>query len=917
MLSLGIIFAKLVMTVIRWSCMLKPYLPVKAFWLGMLCVFLSGLSSAQVRRELAAHDNICGRSHLDEEVVSQPREIQEDIGPRFRLPCGVDDMAGFAALDASELYNHIVSVDDPLYCINRIIYTYHTDYSKIIFDDAKVRYIADVSLTLINNYDGINDNGTLGLFIYLSIAGLQGTFYPDDVNLSPQTWASIKTACKALANNPNVGSETENSYYTLAHMFFAASFEDIAADEDIIALAKTMLDDIANDSYIGQTNLYPYYYCYYYIFDLFFRYPTERSPYLDEIVMQKDIITSLGEVAINTSLNPDTFEFFGDLSNLSVVAISRHAPHESLQDVVVPALNKVADTYDEFSSNWFVAANSLIRNDLGFDRTEEELRSELETITFPNNFHFEDGKFQIATSLDYSEAIALYQSALEVRAQFFRMLEDESPVRDDTNDTLYIKVYDNRANYRDFNGLLFGVNYPNSGGVYIEAFSTFYTYDRGPEESAYSLEELFRHEYTHYLQGRYIVPGGWGQAPFYDNSRLVWFEEGMAQFFAAATRTEGVKALQLIKNTIVNDRSRDGLNKILSSSYSSGDPDAYYIYGAMLWTYWYEEDRGRFQELLKLIREEDLSSFDDIIDYYKTNEAEEERFFAFIDSLIAVESPWIVQETTRELPQNMSISRLHQIKQEVESILPDLDVENCIIEAAEDPRQFRISGNVLVGQTTESNTQSALILNESLDDILTELSASTANNFQYTTAYYDDPRTGSGTTTTEATFHIYGPLGEFCEPVAVEDFTTESFNNRVRFHVPEYVDLQHQFRYRVLGSNQWFEIIANAVSPDIVFNIDPELTYELQMRQECSVDVWSEYSESKYFMLCPDDRSLSGVVSGDQLFQAAYTLSSTQNITNGGSAVYRASNEIEFSTNFTVHPGGSLEVNMENCQDPN
>ena len=228
--------------------MFKTLIPVKSFWIGMLCIFLYGLSSAQVRRDHASH-GICGRSGLDEqEAALQPRET-EGGGPRFRLPCGIDDMAGFAALDASELYNHIVSVDDPLYCINRIIYSNHTDYSKIIFEDAKVRYIADVSQTLITSYDGVNDNGTLGLFIYLSIAGLQASFYPDDVNLSPQTWQSIKAACKALANNPNIRSETENSYYTLAHMFFAASFEDIAADEDIIALSKLMLEDIAANSY--------------------------------------------------------------------------------------------------------------------------------------------------------------------------------------------------------------------------------------------------------------------------------------------------------------------------------------------------------------------------------------------------------------------------------------------------------------------------------------------------------------------------------------------------------------------------------------------------------------------------------------------------------------------------------------------
>ena len=35
---------------------------------------------------------------------------------------------------------------------------------------------------------------------------------------------------------------------------------------------------------------------------------------------------------------------------------------------------------------------------------------------------------------------------------------------------------------------------------------------------------------SHYLQGRYEVPGLWGQGKMYENERLSWFEEGNAEF---------------------------------------------------------------------------------------------------------------------------------------------------------------------------------------------------------------------------------------------------------------------------------------------------------------------------------------------------------------------------------------------------
>ena len=62
-------------------------------------------------------------------------------------------------------------------------------------------------------------------------------------------------------------------------------------------------------------------------------------------------------------------------------------------------------------------------------------------------------------------------------------------------------IYNSPAEYQ-FNRQLYGYE-TNNGGLYIEGTGTFFTYERTPEESIYSLEELFRHEFTHYLQGRY------------------------------------------------------------------------------------------------------------------------------------------------------------------------------------------------------------------------------------------------------------------------------------------------------------------------------------------------------------------------------------------------------------------------------
>ena len=92
-----------------------------------------------------------------------------------------------------------------------------------------------------------------------------------------------------------------------------------------------------------------------------------------------------------------------------------------------------------------------------------------------------------------------------MKAQFHRTVESDQPLeKGNADDVLTMVIYNSPAEYQ-FNRQLYGYE-TNNGGLYIEGTGTFFTYERTPEESIYSLEELFRHEFTHYLQGRYEVP---------------------------------------------------------------------------------------------------------------------------------------------------------------------------------------------------------------------------------------------------------------------------------------------------------------------------------------------------------------------------------------------------------------------------
>ena len=107
------------------------------------------------------------------------------------------------------------------------------------------------------------------------------------------------------------------------------------------------------------------------------------------------------------------------------------------------------------------------------------------------------------------------------------------PVENDPNSELVFKIMELRKTTKL---AVISIRFVlNNGGIYIEQWGTVFTYQRTPQESIYTLDDLVRHEYVHYLDGRYLIEEMWGENDFYDNSRLTWINEGMAEFFTGST----------------------------------------------------------------------------------------------------------------------------------------------------------------------------------------------------------------------------------------------------------------------------------------------------------------------------------------------------------------------------------------------
>jgi len=864
----------------------------------------------QLEEERYGH--LCSRSAITQPDIPIPT-VNENR-PEVPTQCPKDDASDFVALTPEELFDYLIAVEDPYTCINRILYGYHTDHSPIIFSDTNVNYVAQHAQAIADDFDGLTDNGVHAIFTYLSIAGLFETFYGTNITYTEDTWDKIQATCRTFAANKDAVSEAPVSYFTMGHMFFAASFEGIGSDSTIVALANAYMEGLAADSYttIGG-DLYAYYYCYYYILDVYFRYNTDRQIFIDEIVRQDEVITSIGAAATNLNLNQSTYVHFEDISVLSVTAVGRHARYQELHHVVEPALTAITDIYPDTDSRWVEAAIAIVQNGMDFTLTEEEILETVEMNLLPHDYSFEDGRFIISTPLSFEESLPLYQAALEVRAQFFRMMESSSAVPDDTNDTLRIKLYGTRDDYRNFNNLLFGVNYPNSGGVYIETYGTFYTYQRTPSQSTYTLEELFRHEYTHYLQGRYIVPRGWGESPIYNNSRLVWFEEGMAQFFSASTRASNVKALSLIKDAIERHTVRQDLETVLSSSYSTGNPDAYYIYGAMFWTKLYYEDRDRFLQFVDLILNEDLDTFDDLVESYKSSTQENQEYLDFIDSTLLENDIWITPSTTGAIPSTIDPYDLDVIINEVQDIIPDIDIIEGRIEVEDQPRQFRITGLVTIDYDGSDDAEKNIRFGHELNRYLDQLEVSSFNNFEFTTAYHENVRTGS-MSGYAADFHLYGPINDYCRPSEIESMEAEPFGDYVILYTPDDLPLAHQFRYRSLGATEWVTLDPSTSISDQIDGLEGIGGYEYQIRYECVADTWSPFSGSKTFYLCPEDLTYTQAIDQAVTIGAAHHLTVSSLIEATASARLSATQSIVLASDFEIQSGATLDVSNDDCR---
>ncbi|WP_438833913.1 collagenase [Aeromonas oralensis] len=141
-----------------------------------------------------------------------------------------------------------------------------------------------------------------------------------------------------------------------------------------------------------------------------------------------------------------------------------------------------------------------------------------------------------AQDLTMAQAEGICRELGAEEQQFHQQMETGwQPVADDHNEALELVVFNSSADWKRYGSALFGGVSTDNGGIYLEGDparpgnqARFFAYEAEWKRPAFQVWNL-RHEYVHYLDGRFNQYGSFGHYPL---NRTTWWSEGLAEFIA-------------------------------------------------------------------------------------------------------------------------------------------------------------------------------------------------------------------------------------------------------------------------------------------------------------------------------------------------------------------------------------------------
>ncbi|MFD9794658.1 collagenase [Streptomyces sp. NPDC059070] len=576
------------------------------------------------------------------------------------VPCTLDGIKGLGPeAFADFLTDPAVTADG---CLRGLIWTWDARLAPVM-SDAHVQAVANRAAGLAAAHDGKNGSNLLELFTYLHAVAYQDYSHDEiDVTDAP-TVDAMRRAVAALASAAHTFDNTRQNAETLREALYAASAPGLRQYQ--LPLIQRVLGTMApgaatatDASWAGAA------------------LAALSVNYLGVYPGNKD-------TAFQTAVAADpayraTFRAFSGYTHLNGTAnawvprdalseYGRFGQIDALKNQIVPDLGALLPAaeknFGKMSAPWLSLASWL--NFYGQCAPYNVCKDQVENQLFTHTYSYDNGAIQVRTALDRATVDQLYYASKQVKAQFFRVLGTDKPLAGDTNTTLHIHLYASRSDYEVYQPFLTGYS-TNNGGMYIEDGATFYTYQRRvPQDSSLTLEELFRHEYTHYLNGRWAVPGSFGQGSWYTGDRTTAMDEGTAEFFDGGTRDDGIEVRKSLVRGVIADTAGGGprmsVDQLLHATYD-GDGFRFYNYAGTFFEFLWNEHPSQLREMYGHLRADDPAGFDAWRTRMGRDTGIQAEYNAFLDEQIAKVDSLYVPNTTYTPNARLRYSRASDVR---------------------------------------------------------------------------------------------------------------------------------------------------------------------------------------------------------------------------------------------------------------
>ncbi|MFC9293482.1 collagenase [Streptomyces sp. NPDC057011] len=671
------------------------------------------------------------------------------------VPCTLDGITGLSPEQFADfLADQAVLADG---CLRGLIWTWDARLAPVM-SDAHVQAVSRRISGLAAAHDGRNSSHLEEMFTYLH-AAVYHDFSRDEIDLTDAaTVDAMRRAIEAFGNAPHSFDVTASNARTLREALYAAGpglrQHQLGLVKKVLATMDASHPETHKDQTWGGAALAALTVNYLGVYpgnqDSAFHAAVKADPSYRAAFKAFAGYTHLKGTA-NAWVTRDALGEYGRFGQI-----------DGLRDQIVPdlgsLLGSVKADWGNGSEQWAKIVSWL--NTYEACKPYGVCKEDIEKMLFPNTYTYDNGGIKVRTALDRATVDQLYYASKQVKAQYHRVLGTDQPLAGDPNSTLNIVLYASRADYVTYQTMLYGYG-TNNGGMYIENGATFYTYQRRvPQDSSLTLEELFRHEYTHYLNGRYAVPGFFGEGPWYEGDRTTAMDEGTAEFFDGATRDNGIAVRKSLVKGVISDTAGGGprmsVEQLLNATYD-GDGFRFYNYAGTFFEFLWTEKPSLLREMYTHLRNNDVAAYDAWRHRMGADTYLQRDYDRFLDAQIAKVDQLFVPNTSFTPNERLRDSALASVKSAFATAT--YNTPDCVENGDAGKRRFTCTGRITANlKNWRSEDQNFKDMSETVDYFLLDRAGAASNNLADMNCSFGAPEIWSNKVAATSSYSCEGPL---------------------------------------------------------------------------------------------------------------------------------------------------------------